>query len=114
MEGIVPRPGPVPCAPVHDETALWDALAAQLDALAAARDAGGPPPDLADFVPPVGDPTRGLALVELVKLDMERRATTEQSLPVEDYVRAFPDLAPEGEWDYVAEDFPSLARLLNG
>lgn len=82
---------------MHDETALWDALAERLDALAAAWDAGGDPPDLAAYVPPADDPTRALALVELVKLDLERRAAAGVPQPLDAYLAAFPDLAPDGQ-----------------
>jgi WD40 repeat protein len=49
-----------------------------------------------DYLPPEGSPDRAAVLPELVKIDIERRWSVGQQTHIEDYVRTFPELAPDG------------------
>ncbi len=85
----------------------WDAIAARLEAFAAAWDRGEVP-RIGDFVQPraastvattipaieatAGDRLRHLLLVELVKLDMDERGRAGCCKPLEDYLAEFPEL----------------------
>ncbi len=69
----------------------WEVVADCLDRFAAAWNATGQPPGLRDFLPrDGGDPW--LALLELIKLDMEYRWKAEIPLRVEEYLREHGEL----------------------
>jgi serine/threonine protein kinase len=53
--------------------------------------------DLAPFAPPPGDPLRRLAVLELIKADLEFRCRHGLPARVESYLEQFPDLGPAGE-----------------
>lgn len=93
--------------PGGSTSVAWDAIAARLEAFAAAWDRGEVPKigdfvqprsasNLATTVPaseaPAGDRLRHLLLVELVKLDMDERGRAGCCKPLEDYLAEFPEL----------------------
>jgi serine/threonine protein kinase len=52
---------------------------------------------IADLLPPAGDSLRPVALVELIKTDLEIRWRRHRAILLEDYARQFPELAgPDG------------------
>src|SRR5207253_7818467 len=52
----------------------------------------GPILELADFLPPKDDSLRAVALVELIKVDLELRWRRKQGQTLEDYLKRFPEL----------------------
>ena len=85
----------------------WDLLAEKVDALLAAWDAGTEPA-LGAFLPAGPAPLRHLILVELIKVDQERRWLDRHSPKlVEDYLAEFPELAAAGQVpaDLIYEEF---------
>jgi serine/threonine-protein kinase len=54
-----------------------------------------PPARLEEHVPPPGDPLRRGALIDLVHIDLEYRWKAGSGLPVEDYLRRFPELSDD-------------------
>ena len=78
---------------LDDGQATWNQLSECLDALARRWQAGGHPPDLAEFAPP-GPPTlRRMALAELIKADIEFRGRRKIARRIEDYRAEFPEIA---------------------
>ncbi|MBX9624711.1 MAG: serine/threonine protein kinase, partial [Gemmataceae bacterium] len=89
-----------------DPTRLWAAVGDHLEAFAGAWAAGGDPPDPARFLPEGPPPVRRMILVELVKYDIDQRIGRKLDRPLEDYLRAFPELAAgEPPADLLYEDF---------
>ena len=85
---------------------VWAVVGDRLEAFARAWESGGPPPQPGDFLPPKDGSVRRLVLVELVKLDLENRVERGLDRPLEDYVRAFPELDGPGlPSDLIYEDF---------
>jgi serine/threonine protein kinase len=86
---------------------VWDQLAEWLEGFAEAWHQDGESPALADFVPAEPAELRRLALVELVKLDLEYRSEAGHSRrPIEDYCREFPELSDGGvPADLLYEEF---------
>lgn len=84
----------------QDEEALWDVLAERIDAFAAAWDAavagdGAPLPRIDEFLTGLDASTARQVLVELAKLDIERRwQENRQPQHIEWYLQQFPALAP--------------------
>jgi hypothetical protein len=77
---------------------VWDALTRHLDRFAEAWDARGSPPDIRAFLPDAPPVLRRLALVEFIKLDLERRwPHAAWNKPLEQYRDEFPELAAGGE-----------------
>jgi serine/threonine protein kinase len=74
--------------------ATWDVLEQHLLAFQSAWQAQVSPP-LSSFLPQGSAVLRKLALVELVKLDLEQRFACQQGRLLEDYVREFPELSDE-------------------
>src|SRR5438132_11479032 len=84
---------------------VWAEVGDRLQAFDRAWEAGGPP-DPAAFLPPGPPDVRRLVLVELVKLDLDRRLARGTDRPLEDYLRDFPELAAGGPpSDLLYEDF---------
>jgi serine/threonine protein kinase len=84
----------------EDTTRLWHDLAGCVEAFVAAWDAAAEPPELAAFLPAGPAALRRLALVELVKVDLERRWLKRRAPRlIEAYLEAHPEL--------VAERFPA-------
>src|SRR5262249_56789684 len=75
--------------------------------------AGGPA-ELADFLPPAGDPQRLPCLHELVKVDLEMRWRRGQPVVLEYYLEKFPELRPASSLPpaLVYEEY--LVRHLHG
>lgn len=89
------------------ETArLWQAVSECVEAFIQAWDATEQPPEMAEFVPTDTD-ARRLALIELVKVDLECRIRHGHGMRrVEEYLIAFPEIAQEGTpVDLVYEEF---------
>jgi serine/threonine protein kinase len=85
---------------------LWAALGARLEQFAGAWEAAAGPPDLAAFLPAGPPDVRRLHLVELIKFDLEARLRRGCARPLEEYVRAFPELAAGGPpADLLYEDY---------
>jgi eukaryotic-like serine/threonine-protein kinase len=85
---------------------VWAVVGDRLEAFARAWETGGPPPEPRDFLPPKEGSVRRLVLVELVKLDLENRVERGLDRPLEDYMRAFPELEAQGiPSDLIYEDF---------
>ena len=92
---------------IDNANEAWDLLAEKVDSLLAAWDRGEEPA-LGEFLPIGPPPLRHLILVELIKVDLERRWLERHSPKlVEDYVSAFPELAPNGQIpaDLIYEEF---------
>lgn len=77
---------------------VWDELTRHLDRFAQAWDAPGAHPDLRNFLPESPPILRRLALIELIKLDLERRwPNAALRKPLEQYREEFPELVASGE-----------------
>ena len=85
---------------------VWASVGAKLEAFANAWDSDGEPPDLAKFVPADSGSIGRLTLVELIKLDIDRRLQRGIDRPLEDYLQSFPELSHgETPCDLLYEDF---------
>lgn len=92
---------------VENPTQSWGVLAGHLDRFIAAWDLGDDPPTICQFLPADGGALRGLALVELIKIDMEERGRRRLPVRLEDYLEEHPELA-EGDGppcDLIYEEF---------
>lgn len=87
-------------------TVMWNALAERLDLFVAAWDAA-PEPPFAEFLPEAPPNLRRMVLVELIKIDLERRAERNRLFSLDEYGRQFPELHEDGEppLDVIYEDF---------
>ena len=85
----------------------WDQLAGWLEDFAAAWKDQGRPPEISGFAPSGPAEMRRLALVELVKLDMEYRVEADHPRRlIEEYCETFPELASDGiPVDLLYEEF---------
>lgn len=82
---------------LDDADKAWDELATRLESFVEAWDAGSGPPPLMDFVPEGPQALRRLALVELIKVDLEYRwLHAGPHREIESYVDAFPELDRDG------------------
>ncbi len=86
---------------------VWDQLAQWLDSFAEAWKLAGRSPGLAEYAPARPAELRRLALVELIKLDLEYRSEAGHSRrSIEDYCCEFPELARGGvPADLLYEEF---------
>ncbi len=94
-------------------TLLYQDLASRIDAFVAEWERGPDPPSLRSFLPDGPPEFRRLALVELVKLDLEiRLADGRTRKSVEDYLADDPELASETGTllDLLYEEFHSRRR----
>ncbi|HEY2838639.1 MAG TPA: serine/threonine-protein kinase, partial [Pirellulales bacterium] len=81
----------------HDVTLGLDQLSERIDALIAAWDTATDPPSLGDFLPAEPPLLRRLALIELIKVDLEYRCQKpEQTRRIEQYLDEFPELNASG------------------
>jgi serine/threonine protein kinase len=82
---------------LEEASTAWEALADYVGGFLKAWEAGGEPPPIAPYLPAEPGPLRRMALVELVKIDLERRllgAGPRKS--VSQYGAEFPELLGEG------------------
>jgi hypothetical protein len=78
-------------------TIVWQQLVQCLEAFAAAWDNADQPPELREYLPASPASLRWLALIELVKVDIERRwARSEWRWRLEQYAAEFPELSADG------------------
>ena len=92
----------------QDPTLAWDLLSNRIEALVTAWESTSEPPRLADFLPAEPTALRRLALVELIKVDLDYRCRRpEHSRRIEQYLDEFPDLAPHGDvpCDLIYEEY---------
>jgi len=79
-------------------TFVWDELTRHLDRFAEAWDTADSQPDLRAYLPESPPVLRRLALVEFIKLDLERRwPNAALRKPLEQYREEFPELGAAGE-----------------
>ena len=80
---------------MDDASQVWSLVEQQIDAFCTAWDNADSPPDLAEFVGEYEPAVRRLILLDLVKMDLEFRSSNPDWIqPIEDYVAAWPELAP--------------------
>ena len=76
----------------------WQVVSDQVEALSHAWTGAESPPDLAAFLPSAVAAIRRLALIELIKIDLEQRwQRAEWHRLLEDYAAQFPELSVNGE-----------------
>ncbi|MEX2173455.1 MAG: serine/threonine-protein kinase [Pirellulaceae bacterium] len=87
-------------------TQAWDDLAERLERFIAAWDDGGEP-TLTDFLPAEPPSHRRFVLVELIKVDLERRTAKGTPKRLEEYAGEYPELLEDGEppCDLIYEEF---------
>lgn len=90
-----------------DETArVWSVLEEHVGRFLAAWEGQPQPPQIAQHLPEHPEAVRRMALVELIKVDLEaRRQPGRQPLPLERYLADFPELAADVPPDLVYEEF---------
>lgn len=92
-------------SPADTASRVWDTVAGHLERFAEAWEAGEPPA-LFHFAPDGPPAVRRLALVELIKLDLEQRLNRGMSRPLEEYLREFAELGAAGPpCDLLYEDY---------
>ncbi|MBO0698051.1 MAG: serine/threonine protein kinase [Zavarzinella sp.] len=92
-------------SPADTASRVWDTVAGHLERFAEAWEAGEPPA-LFHFAPDGPPAVRRLALVELIKLDLEQRLNRGMGRPLEEYLREFAELAAAGPpCDLLYEDY---------
>jgi eukaryotic-like serine/threonine-protein kinase len=92
----------------QNPTLAWNVLSERVEAFVAAWEAAGDPPELATFLPTSPAALRHMALVELIKVDLEYRCRRpEHSRRIEQYLDEFPDLASKGDvpCDLIYEEY---------
>ena len=78
---------------LSDGDAKWDILAGHLEAFINEWEANGYGPRLADYLPQATGPMRRMVLIELIKVDLEYRHSSDGPiLQLEDYLAEYPDL----------------------
>ncbi|HVU85970.1 MAG TPA: serine/threonine-protein kinase [Pirellulales bacterium] len=81
----------------HHPTLAWNVLSDRVEALVAAWESSAEPPQIADYLPAEPANLRYLALVELIKVDMEYRCQRpEHARRIEQYLDEFPELTERG------------------
>jgi serine/threonine protein kinase len=90
-----------------ETTRMWQAVSECVEGFINAWESTGEPPDIAPFVAPIDAGVRRMALIELVKVDLEyrwQRGCAHRR--VEEYLAQFPEMASEGlPLDLVYEEF---------
>ena len=97
-----------PAVDTHSAADCWRRLADCVDALVNAWRGGSRDFSLEDFLPAEPASLRNMALVELVKVDMEQRqADGARFKPLEEYLAEFPELIVDGKapCDLIYEEF---------
>jgi len=86
-----------PTVRLDDASKVWDLLAERIEALTASWESYGKPPALGEFLPESPPNLRYLAIVELIKVDLEYR-WKKHNLPrkLEEYAEEFPELTESG------------------
>lgn len=101
--------------PLNETNPSWvlDRLAECIDALIAAWGLGGAPPNLAPFVVALPTEIRSLALVELIKVDLEHRWDDRRAPKLlEAYLLDFPELCADGvPCDLIYEEYHIRKQL---
>ncbi|MBX7166326.1 MAG: serine/threonine protein kinase [Pirellulales bacterium] len=97
-----------PTLGMDDSSRVWDLLAGRIETLVEQWESGAEPPLLADLLEARDPPNfRRLALIELIKVDLEYRWQRRQ-MPrlIEEYVAEFPELIdPDLPCDLIYEEF---------
>ena len=102
----MPLPATITDARLDRPSDVWAVVGDRLEAFARAWETNGPPPSRPSSSRPKDGSVRRIVLVELVKLDLENRVQRGLERPLEDYVRAFPELEAQGlPSDLIYEDF---------
>lgn len=84
----------------------WDAVRESLERFVQAWDQSGPPSAPASFLPDGPPSVRRLALVELIKIDIEHRLQHGIARPLEEYLAECPELSRSGlPCDLLYEDY---------
>ena len=89
-------------------TRVWDQLSEQVDALIAAWESGGEPPQLGAFLADIEPAHRRMVLAELIKVDLENRWHNHRApRQIEAYVAEFPELGAGGHipCDLIYEEY---------
>ncbi len=92
----------------QNPTLAWNLLSERVEALVTAWETSSEPPQLADYLPAQPANLRHLALVELIKVDLEYRCQRpEHARRIEQYIADFPELATRGEvpCDLIYEEY---------
>jgi eukaryotic-like serine/threonine-protein kinase len=100
--------------PLEDANAVMALIAKQVRSFAEAWSAGPPPPSPADHLPDSATAVRRLLLLELIKVDMNRRwRHPELRQTVENYLAAYPELTSDGHlpYDLVYEEYQARRQL---
>jgi serine/threonine protein kinase len=85
---------------------LWADVGERLEGFATSWDTGSSPPEIRAFLPSTESSSYKLTLVELIKLDVDRRLQRNIDRPLEEYLSEFPTLTDGGlPFDLVYEDF---------
>ena len=85
---------------------LWADVGERLEGFAKSWDTNDSPPEIRAFLPAAESSAFQLTLVELIKLDVDRRLQRNIDRPLEDYLREFSVLTDCGlPFDLVYEDF---------
>jgi serine/threonine protein kinase len=90
-----------------ETTRVWQAVSECLENFVKAWESTGSPPAIGDFATQPDKAVRRLALIELIKVDLEYRAQHDQTTrSVEDYLAEFPEIADDGlPLDLIYEEF---------
>src|SRR5262245_46030029 len=85
---------------------FWADVGDRLEGFAKSWDTSSEPPEIQSFLPSADSSAFKMTLVELIKLDLDRRLQRNIDLPLEDYLRSFAVLTDGGlPFDLVYEDF---------
>lgn len=91
---------------LHETTQLWERLSSHIETFLEAWEHHPPAPNLADHLP--HEPAlRGVAAVELIKIDFEHRHLKGEWWPLEKYMELFPEILRDGEppCDLIYEEY---------
>src|SRR5436309_2184429 len=93
-------------ATADEATAAWDDLSQRLERFIATW-TNGQEPTFQEYLPTEPPTHRRLVLVELIKVDLEQRATRSTLKPLEAYTSEFPELLENGEppCDLIYEEY---------
>lgn len=87
-------------------TSIWADVGERLESFARAWDSATTPPAIYEHLPAHGSTVLKLILVELIKVDIDRRLQRGLDKPLEFYLQEFPDLADKSlPSDLVYEDY---------
>lgn len=91
----------------NDATQQWSELANHMEGLISAWETGSAPPTLRDFLPQGNLALQVVAVVELIKIDLEQRHSRGLWHPLEWYAEKFPEMLHAGEppCDLIYEEY---------